>query len=169
VVEVPVTVSDGQLNIGFLHGVNNPVLSGIEVFPKPPAVVPPTFEEWLAQHGLTGQTAGDSDGGGAGNLTEYELQLDPNDPLDDAAFRLRCEVSQSGVVVLLPGLKPLGNYHVHRSSGLADLADPGNRIATFTRGQIEAMTPQQRAEQSLSGTPTGERGFYQLFFEPGSE
>jgi chitodextrinase len=168
-VEVLVTVSDSQLNIGFLHGVNNPVLSGIEVYPKPPVVSPPTFEEWLAQHGLAGQTTGDSDGGGADNLSEYELQLDPTDPADDLAFRLRCEVSPSAVAVLLPELKPLGNYHVHRSNGISDLALPGNRIATFTRTQIEAMTPQQRAEQSVSGAPEGERAFYQLFFEPGGE
>jgi chitodextrinase len=169
VIEVPVTVSDSQLNIGFLHGVNNPVLSGIEVYPKPPVVSPPTFEEWLAQHGLAGQTTGDSDGGGANNLIEYELQLDPNDPTDDLAFRLRCESTPSGVAVILPELKPLGDYHVHRSSGLADLADPGNRLATFTRTQIETMTPQQRTEQSVSGAPAGERAFYQLFFEPGGE
>ena len=145
------------------------MLSGIEVFPKPLVVVPPTFEEWLEEHGLAGQTSGDSDGGGAGNLAEYELQLDPNDPVDDVAFRLRCEVSPSAVAVMLPGLKPLGNYHVHRSNGLFDLAEPGNRIATFTRTQIEAMTPQQRTVQSVFGAPTGERAFYQLFFEPGGE
>ena len=169
VMEVPVTVNDGQLNIGFLHEVNNPTLSGIEVFPNPPVVSPPTFEEWLAQHGLAGQTDGDSDGGGAGNLAEYELQLDPNDPADDAAFRIRCGASESGVVVFLPELKPLGNYCLHRSNGFANLADPANRIATFTRTQIEAMTPQQRAEQSVPDTAAGVRGFYQLFFEPGGE
>lgn len=168
-VDVPVTVTDGQLNIGFLHGVNNPVLSGIEVFPKPPVVAPPTFEEWLTQHGLTGQTAGDSDGGGANNLAEYELQLDPNDPADDLAFRIRCDASESGLGVFLPELKPLGNYYLHRSNALDNLADPANRIATFTRTQIEAMTPQQRAEQSVPGTPAGERGFFQLFFEPTGE
>jgi chitodextrinase len=167
--EFPVTVNDGQLNIGFLHVVQNPVLSGIEVYPKPPAVAPPTFEEWLTQHGLAGQSAGDSDGGGASNLAEYELQLDPDDAADDMAFRLRCDAAESGVVVTLPELKPLGNYYLHRSSSLANLAEPANRIATFTRTQIEAMTPQQRGEQTVPGTPAGERGFYQLFFEPGGE
>ncbi|MEK7950994.1 malectin domain-containing carbohydrate-binding protein [Luteolibacter soli] len=168
-VEVPVTVTDGQLNIGFLHGTNNPVLSGIEVFTKPTVVVAPTFEEWLAQHGLAGQTAGDSDGGGANNLAEYELQLDPNDPADDLAFRVRCEASGGGIVVHLPGLKPLGNYYLHRSGGLSNLADSANRVVTFTRAQIEAMTPQQRAEQSVSLTPAGGRGFCQVFFEPVGE
>jgi chitodextrinase len=168
-VEIPVTVTDDQLNIGFLHGVNNPVLCGIEVFPKPPVVTPPTFEEWLTQHGLTGQTSGDSDGGGANNLAEYELQLDPNDAWDDLAFGIRCQKSGSELSVLMPELKPLGNYYLHRSNNLSDLADPANRIATFTRMQIEAMTPQQRAEQSVLGAAPGERGFYQLFFEPGGE
>jgi len=167
--EIPVTVTDDQLSIGFLHGVNNPVLCGIEVFPRAPVVSPPTFEEWLTQHGLTGQTSADSDGGGASNLAEYELQLDPKDPEDDLAFRVRCVSSGSEVVAFLPELKPLGNYYLHRSSDLSNLADLANRIATFTRTQIEAMTPQQRAEQSVSGTPVGERGFYQLFFEPGGD
>ncbi|RYD52482.1 MAG: hypothetical protein EOP83_23205, partial [Verrucomicrobiaceae bacterium] len=139
-VEIPVTVSDEQLNIGFLHVVNNPVLCGIEVFQRPPVVTPPTFEEWLTQHGLTGQNSGDSDGGGADNRTEYELQLDPNDPADDLAFRVRCEESGSGFIVYLPELKPLGNYYLHRSNELYDLANPATRIATFTRAQIEAMT-----------------------------
>ncbi|MCW1923658.1 malectin domain-containing carbohydrate-binding protein [Luteolibacter arcticus] len=167
VVEVPVTVSDGQLNIGFLHVVQNPVLSGIEVFPVLPVVSPPTFEEWLTSHGLTGQTTTDSDGGGASNLAEYELQLDPNDAQDDLAFHLRCEALEGSIIVVLPELKPLGNYYVHRSDDPTALGDVANRIATFTRAQIEAMTPQQRTEQSVTGSAAGEKGFYQLFFEPG--
>lgn len=167
--DVPVTVNDGQLNIGFLHVVQNPVLSGIEVLPQLPGGPPPTFEEWLVQHGLAGQTGGDSDGGGASNFAEYELQLDPIDPADDLAFRIRCDVSGNGIVVDLPELKPLGNYYLHRSGNLVVIGNAANRIATFTRAQIEAMTQQQRAAQSVPDTAVGGRAFYQLFFEPAGE
>jgi len=46
-----------------------------------------------------------------------------------------------GCLVKLPPLKPLGNYHLHRGTGLVGLANPLNRIATISRSAIEAMSP----------------------------
>lgn len=165
-VSFPVTVADGHLDLGFLHGVQNPVLSGIEVFPVVPVTAPPTFGEWLVSHGLDGQTTQDSDGGGAANLTEFELQMDPNDPADDLEFRIRCERVEGGTVIRMPLLKPIGNYHVHRSSDLDDLGNVANRIATVTRGEIELMTPQQRSENVVQDSLTDPRAFYVVVFEP---
>ena len=166
VVEFPVTVSDGRLNLSFPKVASNPTISGIEVFQVLPPVVPPTFEQWLAARGLTGMTAVDSDFGGLDNLAEYELQLDPNDAADDATFRLHCEMVPGGCLVKLPPLKPLGNYHLHRGTDLAGLANPVNRIATISRSAIEAMSPEQRAAYGVNDTGPGPRAFYQLHFEP---
>ena len=166
-VSFPVTVSDGQLNIGFLHGVQNPKISGIEVFPIVPVVTPPqTFEQWLAANGLTGQTTADSDKGGLDNLAEFELQMDPNDPLDDLGFRLQVTSQAGNAVITLPVLKPIGNYHLHRDTDLNDIGNIANRIDTVTKAEIEAMTPEQRAAYTVPDPAGGPRAFYQLIFEP---
>jgi hypothetical protein len=130
-------------------------------------LVPPTpFEQWLINNGLTGQTTGDSDDGGLDNLSEFELQMDPNDPADDLTFRLDCEVGPGGATITFPLLKPIGNYHLHRDGDLNGIGDIGNRIHTVTKAQIEAMTPEQRASHSVADPAGGSRGFYQLIFEP---
>lgn len=169
VVEFPVTVGDGQLNLSFPKVASNPTISGIEVFEVLPPADPPTFEEWLAANGLAGMTAADSDSGGLDNFGEYELQLDPNDPADDAEFRLECETVPGGFLVTFPPLKPIGNYHLHRAPGLAGLADPVNRITTISREAIEAMSPGQRSSYTVSDSGAGSRAFYQLFFETADE
>ncbi len=169
VVEIPVLVGDGQLNLVFPRVASNPTISGIEVFPVVPDEPPPTFEDWLAGHGLAGQSDADSDGGGQDNFAEFELQLDPKDPADDLAFRLRCEPGAGGTSIRFPELKPLGNYHLHRSSDLTALANPANRIATVTRAEIAAMTAEQRATHQVEDPAAGGRMFYQLFFEPAGE
>ena len=168
-VEFPVVVSDGHLNLSFPKVASNPTISGIEVFEILPPADPPTFEEWLAARGLAGMTAADSDSGGLGNLAEYELQLDPNSAADDLEFRLRCETVPGGILVTLPPLKPLGNYHLHRGAGLAGLANPLNRIATISRSAIEAMSPAQRSAYGVNDNGAGPRAFYQLYFEPAGE
>lgn len=150
VVEFPVAVSDGYLNLSFPKVASNPTISGIEVFEVLPPADPPTFEEWLTARGLAGMTAADSDSGGLDNLAEYELQLDPNDPADDAEFRLKYETLPGGILVTLPPLKPLGNYYLHRAAGIAGLADPVNRISTISKPAIEAMSPEQRSSFRLS-------------------
>jgi chitodextrinase len=130
-------------------------------------LVPPTpFEQWLINNGLTGQTTGDSDGGSMDNLSEFELQMNPNDPADDLTFRLDCEVTPGGSTITFPVLKPLGNYHLHRDNDLAGIGNIGNRIHTVTKAQIEAMTPEQRASHSVADLAGGTRAFYQLIFEP---
>ncbi len=169
VVEFPVTVSDGQLNLDFPKVASNPTLSGIEVFGVVPVEPPPTFGQWLAGHGLAGETTGDSDGGGLGNFAEFELQLDPNDTADDLGFRLRCERQAGGVVISLPALKPIGNYHVHRSSSLEDIENVANRIDTVTRAEVEVMSAAERAVYTVEDDVGGERAFYQLIFEPTAE
>lgn len=169
VVEFPVVVSDGRLNLAFPKVASNPTISGIEVFQVLPPLVPPTFEQWLAARGLAGMTAVDSDFGGLDNLAEYELQLDPNDAADDATFRLHCEMMPGGCLVKLPSLKPLGNYHLHRGASLAGLANPVNRIATINRSAIEAMSLEQRAAYSVHDSAVGPRAFYQLIFEAAAE
>jgi chitodextrinase len=163
VVSFPVNVDDGELDIGFLHQIQNPTLSGIEVLPLAPT---PDFGEWLGARGLGGMVTADSDGGGLDNFNEYQLQLDPNDEADDLAFRLGCQKTLSGAVLSLPALLPLGNYHLHRSADLATLSDPVNRISTFTKARIVAMSPAQRASRVMTDASGGGRAFYQLFFEP---
>lgn len=125
-----------------------------------------SFEDWLASHGLTGETDVDSDGGSLDNLAEFELQLDPNDPQDDLEFSLYCEDSPSGAMITLPTLKPLGNYYLHRDTDLDDIGNLSNRIDMVTRAEIQAMTPQERSEYSVEDTAGGARAFYQLIFEP---
>lgn len=169
VVEFPVTVGDGHLNLSFPKVASNPTISGIEVFEVLPPADPPTFEQWLVARGLAGMTAVDSDSGGLDNLAEYELQLDPNDSTDDAGFRLKVESVPGGILVTLPPLKPLGNYHLHRASGVAGLADPVNRILTLSRPAIEAMSPAQQSSYGVNDSGAGPRAFYQLFFEAVAE
>jgi hypothetical protein len=166
-VTFPVTVADGQLNIGFTHGVQNPKISGIEVFGIMPVVQPPqTFEQWLAANGLEGQTTGDADKGGLDNFAEFELQMDPNDSSDDLGFRLRCTAQAGTPVIALPVLKPIGNYHLHRDTDLTDIGNVANRIDTVTKAEIEAMTPEERAAYTVPDPAGGPRAFYQLIFEP---
>jgi hypothetical protein len=130
-------------------------------------LVPPSpFEQWLINNNLTGQMAGDSDKGGLDNLTEFELQMDPNDSSDDLGFRLRCTTQAGNPLITLPVLKPIGNYHLHRDTDLTDIDNVANRIDTVTKAEIEAMTPEQRAAYSVPDPAGGPRVFYQLIFEP---
>lgn len=163
VISFPVTVTDGELDIGFLHQIQNPTLSGIEVLPL---AVTPSLGDWLAARGLSGMAAVDSDGGGLDNSSEYQLQLDPNDGADDLVFRLGCETTPSGTLLSLPALLPLGDYHLHRSADLATLHNPVHRISSFTKAQIVAMSPEQRATRVVTDGGGGGRAFYQLFFVP---
>lgn len=165
-VSFPVVVSDGQMNLRFLHQVQNPTLSGIEVLPR---AATPGFADWLAERGLAGTGGEDSDGGGLDNLGEYQLQLDPLDGSDDAGFRLGCRVSDSGVLLDMPVLVPLGDYHVHRGDDLATLADPARRIATFHMARIVAMSPARRSNLVIQDAGGGDRTFYQLFFVPAAK
>lgn len=165
-VSFPVVVADGELNLRFLHQVQNPTLCGIEVLPL---AAKPGFDDWLAARGLTGTGGEDSDGGGLDNLGEYQLQLDPTDGADDAAFHLGCRVSAAGVLLDLPALVPLGDYHVHRGSDLVTLADPARRIATFSMARIVAMSPARRANLVIQDSGGGDRVFYQLFFVPSAD
>lgn len=162
-VSFPVNVEDGELDIGFLHQVQNPTLSGIEVLPL---AATPSFGDWLGARGLGGMVAEDSDGGGLDNFAEYQLQLDPSDGADDLAFKLDCQTTPTGALLSLPALVPLGNYHLHRSADLATLSNPANRISTFTKARIVAMSPAQRASRVVTDAGGGSRAFYQLFFEP---
>jgi len=165
VMTIPVTVTDGNLNIRFDHlGIQNPKVCAIEV--DAIASTGPTFPEWLAAHNLTGQTTGDSDGGGLSNFDEYQLQMDPNSSADDLSFRLTCTNQGPGKLVALPTLKPIGTYYLHRSSNLTDISNVANRINTITKSQIEAMTPAQRGSYTVMDSSGGPRAFYQLFFEP---
>jgi chitodextrinase len=166
VVSFPVTVGDGELDLGFLHQIQNPTLSGIEVLPL---AATPSFGDWLGVRGLGGMVAADSDGGGLDNFAEYQLQLDPNDGADDLAFRLDFQTTPSGVLVALPALLPLGDYHLHRSDDLATLQNPANRISTFSRARIVAMSPAQRVSPVVTDVGGGSRAFYQLFFEPAAD
>ena len=166
VMTIPATVTDGNLNIRFDHlGIQNPKICAIEVYSIVPAGLP-TFAEWLTSHNLTGQTTGDSDGGGLSNLAEYELQMDPNSPNDDLAFHVTCTNQGPGKLIALPVLKPIGTYYLHRSADLNNLGNVANRIGTITKAQIESMTPTQRANYTVLDNSGGTRAFYQLFFEP---
>ncbi|RYD41200.1 MAG: hypothetical protein EOP83_34210, partial [Verrucomicrobiaceae bacterium] len=166
VMTIPVTVTDGDLDIRFDHlGIQNPTICAIEVYSIVPAGLP-TYAEWLTSHNLTGQTTGDSDGGGLSNLAEYELQMDPNSPADDLEFHVTCTDQGAGKLVALPTLKPIGTYYLHRSSNINDLGNVANRINTITKAQIEAMTPTQRANYTVLDNSGGARAFYQLIFEP---
>ncbi|TAE76517.1 MAG: hypothetical protein EAZ84_07350, partial [Verrucomicrobia bacterium] len=130
-------------------------------------LVPRTpYEQWLIDHDLVGQGSRDSDAGGLDNLSEFELQLDPADPSDDASFRLVCEASSTGMLITFPELKPIGDYHLYRHDALGNMRDPANRIHTVTKAEIEAMSVEQRAAHSLTDPISGARGFYQLVFEP---
>jgi large repetitive protein len=66
-------------------------------------------------------------------------------------------------------LKPIGNYYLHRDTDLVDMDNVANRIDTVTKAEIEAMTPQERAEYSVADPAGGARAFYQLIFEPVAE
>ena len=169
-VTFPVTVTDGTLNITCHHIVQNPKLCGIEVFEiEPSAGSAPSFEEWLESYGLAGQTTGDGDAGGLDNLQEYQLQMNPNDPADDLTFALECAGNSGTKVISLPELKPLGNYHLHRSASLDDIGDVANRIDVVTKAEVEAMTPLERGNYSVEDSTGGARGFYKLYFEPVAE
>lgn len=168
-VEFSVNVSDGRLDLDFPKVASNPTISGIEVFEILPPVVPLTFEAWLESRGLAGKIAEDSDGGGLDNLAEFELRMDPNDGSDDLGFRLTCEPSPGGWVIGFPSLKPLGNYHLHRSSNLEELGSPGSRILTINRAQISFMSEEQRATFDHIDAVSGLRVFYRLYFEPVAE
>jgi len=125
------------------------------------------FEDWLEEHGLTGQSGADSDHGGLDNLTEYHLGMDPNAPQDDLGFRLVIQPEEGSTHVVFPELKPAGSYHLHHSSGLLDLKNVSKRIETVTRSQIEAMTPEQRLGHGVD-VPKSEEGtgFFLLIFDP---
>lgn len=163
----PVTITDGKIDLHFVRGVQNPKICGIEVFEIESSVAPETFAQWLASHGLAGQTAADSDDGGLDNLAEFELQMDPNSSADDLTFKLDVTMPATGpVVIQLPELKPIGNYHVHRDSDLAEMDEISNRIQTITKAEIESMTPAQRSNYSVNDSSDNPRSFYTLFFEP---
>jgi hypothetical protein len=166
VMSFPVEVADGVLDLEFHHGVQNPKVCGIEIFAVESEGGPLTFEQWLIDHDLAGQTAADSDGGGLDNLAEFELQLDPNDPLDDLSFGLAVQHQAGAAVLVLPELKPIGNYHLHRDNDLDDIGNVANRIDTVTKAEVEAMTPAERATYTVEDSSGGTRAFYQLFFEP---
>lgn len=170
VLAFPVEVSDGQINLRFDHGVQNPKICGIEIAEILPSA-PPTFEEWLTGNGLIGQTTGDADGGGLSNLEEFELQMDPNDPNDDLGFRLTCTDQGASRLIALPVLKPIGNYYLHRDTDLDDLGNLANRIHEFTitKEEIELMSPLERSTYTVEDNTGGERAFYQLIFEPVAE
>ena len=168
-VEFSVSASDGLLNLDFPKVASNPTISGIEVFKIIPPVAPPTFEAWLESRGLAGKFAEDSDGGGLDNLAEFELQTDPNDNSDDLGFRLSCEPSPGGWVIRFPSLKPLGNYHLHRSSEIEGLGSPASRILSISQAEIALMTEEQRASFDHADAHSGSRVFYQLHFEPAVE
>jgi hypothetical protein len=86
------------------------------------------------------------------NVGNLELRI-----LDSASGRIR---------LVYPDLKPVGNYHLHAVTSLADdIADPSNRIHTVTRAEIEAMSQWER-ETVYYVIPT-DRGsvFFRLYFE----
>ncbi len=124
------------------------------------------FADWLNDHGLAGQTAADSDGGGLDNLTEFQLGLDPLDPADDLTFRLTCSPQGGDLLIAYPDLKPVGHFHLHMSTSLHDLNSPANRIGTLTPAQIEAMAPAERTGHSVLVPSPGPRAFFRLVFEP---
>jgi uncharacterized repeat protein (TIGR03806 family) len=124
------------------------------------------FEDWLDDHGLAGQIAADSDGGGLDNLTEFQLGLDPLDSADDLGFRLECEPQGADMLILYPELKPVGHFHLHMSDSLHDLTNPANRIGTLTPAQIRAMVPAERSDHSVVVPTPGPRAFFTLVFEP---
>ncbi len=124
------------------------------------------FEDWLDDHGLVGQTGGDSDTGGLDNLTEFQLGLDPLDPADDLTFRLKCVPQGANVQITYPNLKPVGHFHLHMSSSLEDISNPLNRIDTLTPAEIRAMAPAARIGHTLEIPTPGPRGFFTLVFEP---
>lgn len=161
----PVTVADGSMNLHFIRGVQNPKVCAIEIYAIQTSGAPETFEQWLTSHGLAGQTSGDSDKGGLDNLAEYHLQMDPNDTSDDLEFSLHCTKNAGTFSIVLPSLKPLGTYYLHRSATLGDIGNVSKRIDTVTSGEIEAMTPLQRDTYSVPDT-IGTRAFYRLYFEP---
>lgn len=170
VVTFPVTVTDGLLDLDFIHlGIQNPKVCGIEIFAVQPANTPQTFDQWLAANGLAGQTNADSDGGGLSNLAEYELQMNPNDRNDDFEWALKVNKPslETAGTIILPKLKPIGNYYLHRSDNPATLNQVGNRILTITKAQIQGMTQAQRDNYTTpaSGAP-GKNAFYRLIFEP---
>jgi chitodextrinase/glucose/arabinose dehydrogenase/mono/diheme cytochrome c family protein len=139
--------------------------------PSPTAALSVTtlgFTDWLAANGLAGETSGDSDGGGLDNLTEYQLEMDPEHPGDDATFRLTCSVSGPTVRVAFPSLKATGSYHLHASRDLSDIHSPAKRVRTISRSQIAAMNAAQRNSQ-FSEFPAADRGFFVLVFEATSD
>lgn len=124
------------------------------------------FEDWLDDHGLAGQTATDSDGGGLDNLTEFQLGLDPLDGADDLTFRLTCTPQAGDLLIAYPDLRPVGHFHLHMSSSLHDLNSPAKRIGTLTPAQIQAMAPAERTGHSVLVPSPGPRAFFTLVFEP---
>jgi hypothetical protein len=115
----------------------------------------------LSEAGETGRRSSLSD--------VLTIEYDPESQAGSIAFRLRCEPQALGAIIYLPQLKPLGNYYLHRSTDLDDLAEPSKRIATVTLAAIAAMTATERAEQVVEDTGAGGRAFYQLFFEAAEE
>ena len=84
---------------------------------------------------------------------------------DDLRFRLRCVVENQAVRLSLPELKTTGNYYLHYSQNLVDLADPSNRIRSMMRPEILAMDAFSRSRVIVVQPLAAGRGFFQLFFE----
>lgn len=126
------------------------------------------FENWLDENNLPGEVGSDSDGGGLDNLSEYYLGMDPNNPNDDLGFRITCTPVLGNWNITFPDLVPRGSYHLHVSDDLGDIGNPLKRILTITAEEIEQMSPAERSGHIETITPSGTRGFFQLFFEPGA-
>ncbi len=127
------------------------------------------YVDWLAQNNLAGQENADTDHGGVDNLTEYYFGMDPNNPQDDNSFKLVVEPLQNGINfrIHFPVLKPEGNYYLHYSPDPAGLSNVSKRVLTLSKAQIEAMTPEQRANYTYEIPVSVERtGAFMLFFEP---
>ena len=123
------------------------------------------YHDWLESFNLEGEESSDSDQGGLDNMSEYFLNLDPSDSLDDLSFKLTFSIDASGVHISLPNLVPSGDFHLHASDSLEDINDLSKRALTITSAEIEAMAPEVRTNYTTD-LPVGSRGFFMLIFEP---
>jgi hypothetical protein len=86
----------------------------------------------------------------------------------DPSLQLQVTPSNGKLLVAFPELLPTGDYHLHQSSSLLDIDDPGKRIFSIYREEILLMDPFTRLHTTVEVDPPSSPGFFRLFYQGSS-